>query len=111
MAFNRFNPPGKQRNGISSGVGGLIEAEKLLQVAFVLPAAVLVGWGTGWWLSHALHQKWIETAGVVFGCISGLFYVIQMAVLAEKNTSMGDEAEMGREPEDGTGKETPNRKS
>jgi len=31
--------------------------------------------------------------------------VIQMAVLAEKNTSMGDEAQ------DGTGKGTPSRKS
>jgi hypothetical protein len=111
MAFNRFNPPSKQRTGISAGVGGLIEAEKLLQVAFVLPAAVLVGWGAGWWLSHALHQKWIETAGVVFGCISGLFYVIQMAVLAEKNTSMGDEAGMGKEPGDAAGKETHNPKS
>jgi uncharacterized membrane protein YfcA len=77
----------------------------------VLPAAVLVGWGAGWWLSHALHQKWIETAGVVFGCVSGLFYVIQMAVLAEKNTSMGDEAGMGKEPGDAAGKETHNPKS
>lgn len=115
MAFNRFKPPAesssKPRAGLSAGIGGLIEAEKLLQVAFVLPAAVLVGWGAGWWLSHALHQKWIETAGVVFGCISGLYYVIQMAVLAEKNTSMGDEAETGIESGDGTGKEAPTRKS
>ena len=38
-----------------------------MQVAFVLPAAVLVGWGGGWWLGNALHQKWIEIAGVIFG--------------------------------------------
>ncbi len=107
MAFNRFNPPAKQRTGISAGIGGLIEAEKLLQVAIVLPAAVLVGWGAGWWLGHALHQKWIETAGIVFGCVSGLFYVIQMAVQAEKNTRMGDESGMGNEPGDKTGKGTP----
>ena len=82
-----------------------------MQVAFVLPAAVLVGWGAGWWLGRALHQHWIEIAGVVFGCVAGLFYVIQMAVLAEKNTSMGDEAGMGKEPGDAAGKETPDRKS
>jgi ATP synthase protein I len=101
MPFNRFNPGSKPHNGLSGGIGGLIEAEKLLQVAFVLPSAVLIGWAAGWWLGHALHQKWIEIAGVVFGCVSGLVYVIQMAVLAEKKTSLGDEGQ------NGSGKGTP----
>ena len=105
MAFNRFNPPSKPRSGLAGGIAGLVEADKLLQIAFVMPAAVLIGWGAGWWLGHHFHQKWIEIAGVVFGCISGLVYVIQMAVTAEKNTSMGDDAQ------DGTGKGTPDRKS
>ncbi len=90
MPFNRSIPPSKASTGRSGGVGALVEAEKLLQIAFVLPAAVLVGWLAGWWLAHLLHMKWVEIAGVVFGCVSGLFYVIQMAVLAEKNTSMGN---------------------
>jgi uncharacterized membrane protein YfcA len=105
MPFNRSTPPSKQRTGLASGIGGLVEAEKLMQIAFVMPASVLVGWAAGWWLSHALHQKWIEIAGVVFGCVSGLVYVIQMAVMAEKNTSMGDEDQTG------TGKGTPANKS
>jgi F0F1-type ATP synthase assembly protein I len=109
MAFNRFNPPSKppskQRSGISSGISGLVEAEKLMQVAFVLPAAVFVGWAGGWWLGNTFHQKWIEIVGVVFGCITGLVYVIQMAVLAEKKTRMGDEAQ------NETGKGTSDRKS
>lgn len=102
MAFNRFNPPPKKRTGLSSGIGGLIEAEKLMQVAFVMPSCLLVGWGAGWWLSGALHQKWIETAGVVLGCISALFYVIQMAVAAEKKTATEDDGQNGE------GKGTPN---
>jgi uncharacterized membrane protein YfcA len=101
MSFNRFKSPNKPPTGVSSGIGGLIEAEKLMQVAFVMPAAVLIGWAAGWWLSAHLHQKWIEIAGVIFGCVSGLVYVIQMAVLAEKNTSMGDDGE------NGAGKGTP----
>ena|SRR5208283_3294538 len=105
MAFNRFNPPSKPRNGLSGGIAGLVEAEKLMQIAFVMPAAVLIGWAAGWWLGNHLHQKWIEIAGVVFGCVSGLVYVIKTAALAEKNTSMGDEAQ------DGNGKETPDPKS
>lgn len=102
MAFNRFNPPPKKRTGLSTGIGGLIEAEKLMQVAFVMPSCVLVGWAAGWWLGGLFHQKWIETAGVVLGCIAALFYVIQMAVAAEKSTSMGDDGS------DEAGKGTPN---
>jgi len=95
MPFNRFNPPTKQRAGLSGGISGLIEAEKLMQVAVVLPASVCIGWLAGWWLGNAVHQKWIEIAGVVFGCVSGLVYVIQMAVAAEKKTTMGDEDQKG----------------
>jgi len=105
MAFNRSSPDSKQRTGLASGVGALVEAEKLMQIAFVLPASVLIGWLAGWWLGNLLHQKWIEIAGVVFGCVSGLVYVIQMAILAEKKTSMGDEAR------NGAGKGTPGSES
>ncbi len=95
MPFNRFNPGSKPRTGLSGGIGGLVEAEKLMQIAFVLPASVVIGWVAGWWLGNALHQKWIEIAGVVFGCVSGLVYVIQMAVMAEKSASMGNEGQKG----------------
>jgi uncharacterized membrane protein YfcA len=105
MPFNRSTPSSKSRTGLSSGISGLVEAEKLMQIAFVMPASVLIGWIGGWWLGHLLHQKWIEIAGVVFGCVSGLVYVIQMAILAEKKTSMGDEAG------NGAGKGTPGPKS
>ena len=59
----------------------------------------MAGLPAGGW--PPLHQKWIEIVGVVFGCVSGLVYVVQMAVLAEKKTSMGDEGQ------NGTGKGTP----
>jgi len=95
MPFIRSTPPSKQRTGLSGGISGLVEAEKLMQIAFVLPASVLIGWVAGWWLSHLFNQKWIEIAGVIFGCVSGLVYVIQMAVLAERNTRMGDEDQTG----------------
>jgi ATP synthase protein I len=95
MAFNRFNPAAKQRTEVSGGIGALVEAEKLMQIAFVMPAAVIIGWLAGWWLGNTLHQKWIEIAGILFGCIAGLVYVIQSAVMAEKNTSMGDEGQKG----------------
>ena len=105
MPFNRSTPPSKSSNGLSSGISGLIEAEKLMQIAFILPAAVVICWIAGWWLAHLLHQKWIEIAGIMFGCISGLVYVVQMAVQAEKKTRMGDDAQ------NGSGKGTPGSES
>jgi len=104
MPFNRFNPAPKSRGGLTSGLAGLVEAEKLMQIAFVLPAAVAIGLLGGWWLGNLLHHKWIEIAGIVFGCISGLFYVIQTAVAAEKKTTMGDEGQDGPANESPDGK-------
>jgi uncharacterized membrane protein YfcA len=68
-----------------------IEAEKLMQIAFVLPSAVVICWIGGWWLSHLLHQRWLELAGTLFGCIAGMVYVVKIAVAAERSTRMGDE--------------------
>ena len=97
MPFHRAIPPSKTRSGAkthsgaSSGFGALVEAEKLMQIAFVLPAAVLIGWVAGWWLGQRLGLRWMEVAGVVFGCVAGLVYVVQIAVAAEKKTGGGDE--------------------
>ena len=83
MASKRTDPGG-------GGFKSLVEAEKLMQVAFVLPTALVICWAGGWWLAGRTHQKWIEIAGIVFGCIVGLVYVIQMAVAVEKQTTVGD---------------------
>lgn len=63
-----------------------------MQVAFVLPTALVICWFLGWWLAEHTHQKWLEIAGIIFGCIVGLVYVIQMAIAVEKKTSIDDES-------------------
>jgi ATP synthase protein I len=93
--------PSRSRGGFSS----LVEAEKLMQVAFVLPTALVICWAGGWWLAGRTHQKWLEISGIVFGCIVGLVYVIQMAVAVEKKASLESESESE------TGKGRPNSKS
>ena len=95
MPFNRSIPPSKPRPGLSSGFGALIEAEKLMQIAFVLPGLS----------AHRLGRRLVDRTPAppemdrnrrhVLGCISGLFYVIQMAIAAEKKTSMGDQDQNG----------------
>jgi len=57
-----------------------------MQIAFVLPSAVVIGWAAGAWADYLLHQKWIVIVGIVLGCISGLVFVVQTAIAAEKKS-------------------------
>lgn len=104
MASQDPNSNPNRRSTSGGSFSSLVEAEKLMQVAFVLPTALVLCWLGGWWLAGRTHQKWIEIAGIVFGCIVGLVYVIQMAVAVEKKASFGD----GSRNE--TGKESPDSK-
>ncbi|HTW45808.1 MAG TPA: AtpZ/AtpI family protein [Acidobacteriaceae bacterium] len=57
----------------------ILKAERLTQIAFVLPAAVLIGWGIGALLDKWLHQGWISIVGVVLGAIAGMVEAIRQA--------------------------------
>jgi hypothetical protein len=59
MPFHRAIPESKPPAKATSGLGAYVEAEKLLQIAFVLPSAVVIGWLGGALADHLLHQKWI----------------------------------------------------
>jgi F0F1-type ATP synthase assembly protein I len=98
MPFNRPIPESKERGKSGGGFKAYVEAEKLLQIAFVLPSAVVIGWGAGAWADHLLHQKWMVIAGIVLGSISGIYFVVQTAIAAERASSPGSATQ------DGTGK-------
>ena len=90
MPFN--NPiPDKRRpkdpKRDSGGLATLVQAEKLMQIAILLPCAAFIGWLAGTWLDKHLHQEWIALAGMVFGGISGLVYVVRLVMTA--NTDDG----------------------
>ncbi|HTV03979.1 MAG TPA: AtpZ/AtpI family protein [Acidobacteriaceae bacterium] len=57
----------------------ILKAERLTQIAFVLPCAVLIGWGLGALLDKWLHQQWIYIAGVILGAIAGMVEAIRQA--------------------------------
>lgn len=84
---------------MSGLVGAWVQAEKMIQIALVLPCAALIGWLLGAWLDHLLHEKWIATAGIIFGIVAGLIGAIQMAVAYSSNSGQkgqnGDSAEKG----------------
>ena len=88
MPYNRFNSPDSPGAGPKRGLGSYIQAEKLMQIAFVPPVAIVLCWFVGWWLSNHLHMKRIELVSIMFGCVVGLVYVVQTAVAVEKETRM-----------------------
>lgn len=71
-----------------------VQAEKYIQIALVLPCGALIGWLLGAWLAHALHQPWMEMAGIVLGIAGGLSGAIRMAVsLTGGQSANGDAAD------------------
>ncbi|HEY6488352.1 MAG: AtpZ/AtpI family protein [Terracidiphilus sp.] len=80
----------KTRSKTASGLQSLVQAEKLLQIAFLLPSSMIVGWLLGAWADSKLHQSWITITGVIFGCVAGLVYVIRLAMDAEKSAAAKD---------------------
>ncbi len=99
MPFHRAIPDDKQRGksggGPGGGFGAYVQAEKMLQIALVLPSAVVIGWLGGAWLGGRLHQHWMTIAGIIFGSVAGLFYLIQQAVANEKNSLKDDATQNG----------------
>ena len=96
MPFNRpipdRNPPPKG----SGGVQTLIQAEKLMQIAILLPSAAFIGWLAGAWLDSKFNQSWIGLAGIVCGGISGLVYVVRL-VIATGNAPAKSKNSPGKE--------------
>jgi F0F1-type ATP synthase assembly protein I len=86
QGMNDGDPNPDQRKSHSSGardgLNTFVQAERLLQIAFVLPAAVLIGWAVGALLDKWLHTHWIYIVGLLFGGAAGLFEAIRQAMHA-----------------------------
>jgi ATP synthase protein I len=81
MPFNAPNPNAKPEK---HGLKGIVQTESLMQIALVLPIAVLIGWGGGALLDHWLHQTWITIVGIILGMIAGMLEAVRMALAAGK---------------------------
>jgi len=95
MPFHRAIPEQKPPGKAAGGLGAYVEMEKLLNIAFVLPSALAICGLAGWWVGNRLHLHWIFIAGIVFGCVVGLYYVIQQAFAAEKVSRKMDSTQNG----------------
>ena len=89
MPFNRPIPDPAPRRKQSAGLDTLVQAEKLMQIAILLPSAAFVGWLFGAWADKAFHQSWIGLAGMVFGGISGIVYVVRLVMSTTPGNGKG----------------------
>lgn len=72
---------GQKQDGKNSSrelTRSLVKADKMLQIAFMLPTAVLVGWLIGAGLDHWLHQHWIYLAGIFLGIGAGFVEIFRL---------------------------------
>jgi ATP synthase protein I len=84
MPFNAPNPNPKPEKPLGHS---LVQAERLIQIALVLPIAVLIGWFFGAMLDRWLHQTWITVVGLILGMIAGMLEAVRMALAAGKPKS------------------------
>lgn len=75
-------PEVRTRGKHSGALSGLVQAESLMQIALVLPCAMLIGWGAGWWVDDHFHSQWATLAGLVLGLVAGMVSVVRMALSA-----------------------------
>ena len=76
------DPTPRRDNG---GLKTLVQAEKYLQIAIMLPASLFIGYIIGYWLDKVLHQTWMNIAGLIFGAAAGLFSVVRIVLHAGKD--------------------------
>ena len=89
MPFNRPIPESTKRVKPVSALASLVEAEKMMQIAVLLPSAAFVGWLLGAWADSLLHQTWIAVVGIIFGGVSGLVYVVRLVIATGAKSTTG----------------------
>lgn len=53
------------------------------QLAFIFPAATVVGWLIGAALDHWLHTTWLYLVGLILGIIAGFVQLIRLVTSSE----------------------------
>ena len=85
MAFNNPPPPKPGTKRDDGGMGTLLRAEKLTQIAFILPVAVFIGWALGAGLDKWLHQQWIYLVGIIFRAVAGFIQIFRLVAASGKD--------------------------
>lgn len=60
-------------------LGMLVQGESMIQLAFVLPIACVLGWAIGSALDKHFHTEWIGIVGILLGAAAGFIQIFRMA--------------------------------
>ena len=61
----------------------LVQFAKNSQLAFIFPAATVVGWLLGAALDKWLHTSWLYLAGLILGSIAGFVELIRLVISSD----------------------------
>jgi F0F1-type ATP synthase assembly protein I len=61
-----------------------LQLARYSQLAFVLPAATVVGWLIGYALDKWLHTTWLYLVGLLLGIAAGFVELIRTVTSSEK---------------------------
>lgn len=61
----------------------IVQLANYSQLAFVFPAATVVGWLIGAGLDHWLHTTWLYLVGLILGIIAGFVELIRLVTSTE----------------------------
>ena len=89
MSEDSSNPQGNtpKRSALTDGIAG---AEKLIEIAFIMPAALAVGWLGGAGLDKLFHQHWIYILGIALGFVAGFVEVLRSALRYSRRAEKED---------------------
>jgi F0F1-type ATP synthase assembly protein I len=76
MESERREPPERKRSV-------LVQLANYSQLAFIFPAATVVGWLIGAALDRWLHTTWLYLAGLILGIIAGFVELIRLVTSSE----------------------------
>jgi F0F1-type ATP synthase assembly protein I len=62
-----------------------VSVARYSEIGFIIPAAVLLGFGLGKLLDYWLHTKWLTVSGIIFGAVVGFVQMIRTATASFKD--------------------------
>lgn len=85
---NRTKAPQNEQSSKTKAKDGalqsLVQAEKLIQLALLIPAATMVGWFGGVLLDRGFHQHWIYIPGLLLGAVAGFVQTFRVVLQSTK---------------------------
>jgi F0F1-type ATP synthase assembly protein I len=74
------NEPGQPKKSV------LVQLANYSQLAFIFPAATVVGWLIGAALDRWLHTTWLYLLGLIVGIIAGFVELIRLVTSSESKS-------------------------